>query len=176
MIAHKLQAEACGPSGSGHPRAHRPRARRPAAQGRHGGPDLPASGGPPAVRPRAGPGDGPSLCAPSRCPRRTAELAHGDELRIGDSPSASVTRRAIHPAASCSKARGWRSAATLLFQGSIGRTTARRRLRILGEEHRARVGLRCPIFDHRVQRAWTETTVGRERRANPSSPAPTAFG
>src|SRR6267143_2682758 len=141
------------------PRAHRPRAGRPAAQGRHGGPDLPASGGPPAVRPRAGPGDGlryarraAAPAGPRARPRRRAAHRRTRLPRPSRAGPFTRQRRVRRPGG------GVRRRRTVSGIDRADRP-ARRRLRYLGEEHRARVAY-AARFDHRVQRAWT----GNHRR------------
>src|SRR2546426_9208813 len=142
-----------------HPRAHRSRARRPAAQGRHGGPDLPASGGPPAVRSRTGPGDG------LRYARRAAAPAGpraGSRRRAANRRTRLPRPSRAGPFTRQRRVRraggGVRRRRTVSGIHRADRP-ARRRLRYLGEEHRARVAY-AARFDHRVQRAWT----GNHRR------------
>src|SRR5882762_7305382 len=136
------------------PRAHRSRDRRPAAQGRYGRRDPPASGGPPAVRPRAGAGvrlrparraaarpgprAGPRRRAANRRPRLPCASRAGPftRQRRVRGPGGGVRRR--RPVSGIDRAD----------------RPARRRLRYLGEERRARVAY-AARFDHRVQRAWT---------------------
>jgi len=123
MIAHKLAGRRrAARRDLAHPRAHRPRARRSRGSRPTRGPDLPASGGPPAVRPRAGPGDGLRYARRAAAPAGPRARPRRRAAASADSPSASVTRRAIHPAASCSRPGGWRFGGDVLFQGSIGRT------------------------------------------------------
>src|SRR5882762_8213073 len=142
-----------------HPRAHRPRAWRPAAQGRNGGPDLPASGGPRAVRPRpragrrlryarraaprAGPRTGPRRRAahrPTRLPRPSRARPFARERRVRRGGGRVRRRRAVSGIDRADRPPGGR-------------------LRHAAQEYRARVAY-AARFDDSVQRPWT----GNHRR------------
>src|SRR3989449_1876768 len=142
-----------------HPRAHRPRARRPAAQGRYRGPGLPASGGPHAVRPRSGAGlrlRHPRRAAARARPRaRPRRCAPGRGTRVPRPPRPRPLARECRVRR---PGRGVRGRCAVSGFNWADRPTGGR-LRHTAEEHRARVAY-AARFDHRVQRAWT----GNHRR------------
>src|SRR2546422_8986270 len=142
-----------------HPRAHRPRARRPAAQGRYRGPGLPASGGSHAVRPRSGAGlrlRHPRRAAARARPRaRPRRCAPGRGTRVPRPPRPRPLARECRVRR---PGRGVRGRCAVSGFNWADRPTGGR-LRHTAEEHRARVAYAAQ-FDHRVQRAWT----GNHRR------------
>src|ERR1700704_381501 len=149
------------PAGRGlaHPCARRPRARRPAPQGRYGGPGAPASGGPHAVRPR--PGAGLRLWYARRAVARARPRARPRSRAAGRRTRVPRPSRSRALARECRVRRAGGRVRRRRALSGINRADrpARRRLRHLAQEHRARVAS-VARFDHRVQRPWT----GNHRR------------